>query len=273
MDEEKIAVIIDRYEDLLSVIDELNKDVPKIKKLYSGLKSDIESGVKKLDDEAEMQRKAIHEASDKIEDYVTSAEQEIEKRLKQNLNEVKKTLNSVEAVEKRVQEYIKKADTFLSKITSAEDRLAAMDSMLKETEERVTWIVDKVNSLDAAHDSDDEQNEEPVIPDDEIPESDEDNNEDDVEINYNERGTIQYLYEKYKDRVDGPVIVDREGWAKDYCIVIREETEGYYHCTPFKEGKKYGGGEIKRYPKGAGGFKLYNGPSRDAIIEYCRHSY
>lgn len=88
---------------------------------------------------------------------------------------------------------------------------------------------------------------------------------DGISVNYSERATAQTLFNKYKGKINGNVIVVAEDWTGDFCFVIDEivRKNGLKaRGTLYKDGDFY-----KNYSYSADDylFHMYNGPSKNQI--------
>lgn len=83
-------------------------------------------------------------------------------------------------------------------------------------------------------------------------------------IDYDEINTIKNLYDKYHKYVDGPFLVVRKSWYRDYCFAV----ETFQRNNTWVRGKTFSNGVLDRvtsHHADTEEFRMYNGPSAEKI--------
>jgi flagellar motility protein MotE (MotC chaperone) len=230
MDEERIDEIIDYVEDLVGVLDTLNRELPKIQELDNSFVERANDALQRIQEESESSHK-------KIEDFSNRSLETIEKEAKQKLKSLGELLEKAEQAEARLDSLLERTNNFFERLSSAEERTSILLQSLKNiesnpaAESQLESLADTISA-------------EP------------------------ESGTLQYFYEKYGSTADTPLIVKRPRYHHDYCLVIRGEdadNSNNYKLTTFRRGEFC---QDVVLPKSERGYILYDGPNRQRITNY-----
>ena len=230
MDEERIDEIIDDVEDLVGVLDTLNHELPKIRKLDNSFVRRANDALQRIQDESESSHK-------KIEDFSNRSLETIEKETKQKLKSLGELLERAEQAEARLDSLLERTNNFFERLSSAEERTSILLQSLGTVESNLA------------------------------PESQQESLADTFSTEP-ESGTLQYFYEKYGSTAGKPLIVKRPRYHHDYCLVIRGKDAGNsnnYKLAAFREGEFY---QDVVLSKSESGYILYDGPNRQRITNY-----
>ena len=230
MDEGRIDEIIDNVQDLVGVLDKLNRELPIIRSLNSSFVIRAHDALQRIQDESESSHK-------KIEDLSIRSLETIENETKQKLKSLGEMLEKAEQAEARLDSLLERTNNFFERLSSAEERTSILLQSLKNIENN------------PAAESQQESLADTISAD---PES----------------GTLQYFYEKYGSTAGTPLIVKRPRYRHDYCLVIRGEDAGNsnnYKLTTFRRGEFC---QDVVLPKSERGYILYDGPNRQRITNY-----
>jgi vacuolar-type H+-ATPase subunit I/STV1 len=230
MDEGRIDEIIDNVQDLVGVLDKLNRELPIIRSLNSSFVIRAHDALQRIQDESESSHK-------KIEDFSIRSLETIENETKQKLKSLGELLEKAEQAEARLDSLLERTNNFFERLSSAEERTSILLQNLRSIESNLAPAPQQESLADTI-------SAEP------------------------ESGTLQYFYEKYGSTADTPLIVKRPRYHHDYCLVIRGEDTGNsnnYKLTTFRRGEFC---QDVVLPKSERGYILYDGPNRQRITNY-----
>lgn len=220
--------ILNMYEALLLAVDQLNKDAPEIKTIYSDLEKKIKSAEEKTRKDMEAMSKSFKDNEKAIKELGEGVKKDISSQLdllSQGADIAEKLIGTVEKSQKAV-------DILLEKIIDLEAKLSKLD-------ERTAGLKGYLSSSNVFA---------PIM-------------------DYDEEATMGELYNKYSAFLSHPLIVQKTNFSGDFCFAIEDEMpDGFFSGKRFRNGKQYDSGEYIYSASDL--CRLYNGPSEEKIISY-----
>ena len=200
------ATLIDIHEDLVQNLQELSKDAPKIKEMYSSFQTDLKKMTTSLQNAIVNAKTEINKAeisgTKKIAELSASRKKQIDTCLKE-LDEVvdrAETLQETLGISvDSIQEFEERINDFEAKIESLKKELKKQTSLYKKLEERVSSLEENMSDED----------------------SDEEDTEDSsIEIDYDEVSSAAYIHDKYIDEIGYPIVIEKPNYKNEYCFRV-----------------------------------------------------
>ncbi len=235
--------IMDYYEELMETMQQLNKEAPKIKKMYDGFQ-----------EEAIKARKTLQALADEAKEVIAEAETSGAKRIKDLSSEQRK----------KIQEGSKALETLLEKGTAMQHSLGLANDEVAKQSERLDGLIETLNSRMTELEEQLQENRKlkqristlEKIMYDLVPH---------MEINYEELAPGIDLFNKYNGRIGRPVVLDKPSYTKDYCFRVSgvDEEHGVLIGRYYQLGKLYGDKTTFNYSTKC---KMFNGATLDDVI-------
>ena len=222
MDDITMNDMIDMHEDLVQNLQELSKDAPKIKEMYSSFQKELKEKNTILNNAISNAKTEINRAeisgTKKITELSTTRKQQIDACLKELEEVVKRAEDLQETLGisvDSIQEFEERINDFEAKIESLKKEFKKQNSLYKKLEERVNLLEENMNNEDLDVEDDEDS---------------------DVEIDYDEVLPAVEIYNKYIDS-GIPIIIEKPTYKNDYCFRItgtdddtRRFTGNYYRA-------------------------------------------
>ena len=132
--------LLEMYEELTSLVGQLNEDAPKIKKMYTSIAETVMK-----------QEAAVAKSEQKIDAAVTASIAQIQKEARAAITASEKHLAAAEAIAKRCESAMSQMEAMVKKITSAQDAQQQFERRLKLIEAQLhTGTMPPVNTSSCA---------------------------------------------------------------------------------------------------------------------------
>ncbi len=220
--------MIDMHEDLVQNLHELNKDVPKIKEMYSSFQSDLKKTATSLhnaivDAKTEIEKAEIA-GTKKIAELSTTRKQHIDACIKELEKVVKKAedlQNTLGISDDFIQDVEERLDDFRTEIDSLKKEVQQQNSLYNKLKKRVISLEEIMSDEDSEGEDAEDQ---------------------DVEIDYDEVLPAVDIFNKYIEEIGYPIVIEKTNYKNEYCFRIT----GFDNENQCFTGDFYQGGKIYR---------------------------
>ena len=225
------ATMIDIHEDLIQNLQELSKDAPKIKEMYSSFQTDLKKMTTSLQNAITNAKTEINKAeisgTKKITELSTTRKQQIDACLKELEEVVKKAEDLQETLGisvDSIQDFEERINDFETDIESLKKEVKKQKSLYKKIEERVSSLEEMINEEDSTGEDDEDS---------------------DVEIDYDEVGRAEDIFNRYIDEIGYPIVLEKPNYKNEYCFRVT----GYDIDNQWFTGDFYQRGKVYRRNK------------------------
>lgn len=239
MDED---AMMDLYEELVEFLQTLNKEAPAIRELYENAEDELERSIKSIKNAAMDAKDELIKAEmsglDKITDLSSNRKEQIDEQIKA-LNDVVKKASKVQEALGITTEFVQQTN---KQFTEMSHLLDLIKKSVDEQQQRYSKMEERLSALEDKVDE--------ISP---------------IEIDYDELIPALDLYNKYNDRINRPIVLEKKNYTNDYCFRVNgiDEKQEALLGRYFRKGKLYGVQSTFPFSTKC---KMFNGDTLDDVI-------